>query len=183
MNTRAQRQYAQLIEQIQQSQLDADAAHTYLVEQFLYAHQQSSAQLLQALERQTQVAIDQSYWTAGLDVLMHSHQRAADRQSQNFIILADQIAESQRRMTYKMDQTLERLVEVSHQPSRPVTPLDSSQIASGFAAALHKSLHVVTQKLDALGQQFNAAVNFSTPALLQPSIAPSHAVRCEVVAS
>ena len=49
----AQRQYDQLAGQFQQSQLDADAAYTYLVEQFMYAHQQSSAQLLQALERQT----------------------------------------------------------------------------------------------------------------------------------
>ena len=82
-----------------------------------------------------------------------------------------------------MYQTLERLVEVSHQSLRPVTQLDTSQIASGFAAALDKSLHDVTQKLDALGQQFNAAVNFSAPALLQPASAPSHADRCEVVAS
>ena len=51
---RPQRQSSQLVGQSQQSQLsqlDADAAHTYLVEQFMYAHQQSSAQLLHALER------------------------------------------------------------------------------------------------------------------------------------
>ena len=75
-------------------------------------------------------------------------------------------------MTYKMDQVT----------SRSVTPLDSSQIVSRVAAALDRSLQGVTQKAHVLSQQFNAAVNISTPVLLQPASAPSHAGRSEVVA-
>ena len=91
---RAQLQSAQLTGQIRQSQLNADAGHRYFVEQFTYVQQQSSVQLLQAFERQLQAPTDQRSWMNALDVIVQSHERAADRQNQHFTILPDKIAES-----------------------------------------------------------------------------------------
>ena len=88
----AQQRSAQLVGQNCRSQHNADAAQRYFVEQFTYAQRQYSAQLLQAFERQPQAPTDQCSWTDALNVIVQSHQRAADRQSQNFTILADQIA-------------------------------------------------------------------------------------------